>query len=284
MAEDIQEKPCPEDNQQVENERDLRFFEFDTLELRANEGDGTGRILAGHGAVYDKLSDDLGGFRELFRPGSLSDTIRRDDIRSLFNHNPSFILGRKRAKTLMLEEDASGVFYEVTLPDTSYARDLEVSVERRDITGCSIMFRVVNPGKDELWYVDSKEVDRVDAFMAMWDGRKHKIERHVLKARLAEIGPVTFPAYPQTNVKARSLMVATGIDYDSLSAALIKSQRGEDLNDDEINLLSNAGDKLRSYIPISAEAKPGGGQAPDIREVARRLERLKLGLQYGYLR
>jgi HK97 family phage prohead protease len=186
------------------DERGLLPFEFDSLEVRADEATGS-KLIRGHGAVYNKLSVDLGGFQELFLSGSLTDTIQKDDIRSLRDHIPSYILGRNRAKTLKLEEDEKGIYYEVTPPDTSYARDLMVSIERRDVTGGSIIFQV-DGKKNERWFVDGEEVEMLDAFMAMWDGKKHKIERHIVKARLYDIGPVTFPAYPQTDVKVRSMM------------------------------------------------------------------------------
>lgn len=266
----------------MNGDRELRMFEMDSLEVRAgNEGET--KKLRGHGAVYNKLSEDLGGFKEMFLPSSLAETIKRDDIRSLRDHTPSYILGRSKAGTLTLEEDERGIYFEVDIPDTSYARDLMVSVERRDVTGCSIIFSVEGP-KNERWFVDSKEVDALDAFMAMWDGKKHRVERHIVKARLYDIGPVTFPAYPQTEIKARSLMAVIGIDYNALSAALIKARRGEALDEKEIKLLAGAGDKLRSYIPAEAEAELDGGQAPDVPELARRLERLKLRLRYGYPR
>jgi len=263
-------------------QRELRMFELDSLEVRAG-GEDEARKIYGHGTVFNKLSEDLGGFRELFEPGAFADSIKHDDIRSLRDHTPSYILGRNKAGTLTLEEDARGVYFEVTPPDTSYARDLMVSIERRDVTGCSIIFSVEGK-KGERWFVDGAEVDMLDAFMAMWDGKKHKVERHVNKARLYDIGPVTFPAYPQTEVKARSLMAVIGIDYNALSKALVKAQRGEALDKKEIKLLAGAGDKLRSYIPAEEEAESDGGRAPDIPELARRLERLKLRLRYGYPR
>lgn len=181
-------------------------FEFDSLEVRTADGSDK-KLIRGHGAVYNKLSEDLGGFKEVFDPGSFTDSIKRDDIRSLRDHIPSYILGRNKSGTLTLSEDEKGVYYEVEPPDTSYARDLIVSIERRDVTGGSIIF-MVDGKKSERWLVDGNEVEIMDAFMAMWDGKKHKIERHVLKARLFDIGPVTFPAYPQTDVKVRSLLEA----------------------------------------------------------------------------
>lgn len=250
---------------------ELRYFDIDALEIRAGEGENE-KWLTGHGAVYDKLSIDLGGFRELFEYGTFAESIKKDDIRSLRDHASSYILGRNKAGTLLLEEDRKGVRFEVNLPDTSYARDLLVSVERRDVTGCSIMFGV-NP-KGERWFVDGKEVDMLDAWMMMWDGNKRKVERHVNSAWLADIGPVTFPAYPQTDVKARSMELAAGIDYEALGMALVKSKTGLKLDENERQLLAKAGDIIRGCLV--EKAKPDGRGTVKRRAVG--LERLRFNL------
>jgi len=187
--------------------QEARVFDFDKLEIRTS-GENEPKKIVGHAAVFGKLSEDLGGFRETFEPGSFVDTIKKDDIRSLFNHMPSYILGRNKAGTLLIEEDEKGAYYEVTPPDTRYSRDLMVSIERGDVSQCSIIF-VVDGKAGERWLVDGAEVKAMDAFMAMWDGKKHSIERHILKARLFDVGPVTFPAYPQTSVKVRDYLAAT---------------------------------------------------------------------------
>jgi hypothetical protein len=206
----------------IELEQETRLFDFDTfdtLDIRA-EGEGDSRKIVGHGTPFNKLSQDLGGFREMFIPGAFTETIQKQDIRSLFNHTPSYILGRNKAGTLSLSEDEKGLYYEVTPPDTSYARDLMVSIGRRDVTGCSIIFRV--DGKSgQRWMVDGKETDIRGVMDAMWSDKKHNIERHVLKAELREVGPVTFPAYTQTDVKVRDYLSAlkeAGEELDSEAA------------------------------------------------------------------
>lgn len=188
-----------------EEARGILPFDFDSLEVR--EGEGGEKKIVGHGAVYNRLSVDLGGFRELFLSGAFTKSLEKDDIRSLRDHVPSYILGRNRSGTLRLSEDSQGVFYEVKPPDTTYARDLIVSISRGDVTGGSIIFKV-NGRNAQHWFVDNQEVEIVDAFMAMFDEQKHDIQRRVVEASLADIGPVTFPAYPQTDVKVRSLIAA----------------------------------------------------------------------------
>ncbi|MFA7177909.1 MAG: HK97 family phage prohead protease [Smithellaceae bacterium] len=193
--------------------QETRTFDLDVLEVRS-EADGP-KIIRGHAAVFNKLSDDLGGFREIIEPGAFAEAVKRDDVRALINHVPLYILGRNKAGTLRLEEDEKGLAIEIDPPDTQYARDLAVSIERRDITQMSFGFRI--DGKNgERWEVDGKEVKPVDAFMAMWDGGKHDIVRHVVKTRLFDVSPVTYPAYPQTDVKVRSIAAREGVDYDRI--------------------------------------------------------------------
>jgi hypothetical protein len=194
--------------------QEIRTFELDSLEVRAAKEGEPSKIL-GHSAVFNKLSDDLGGFRENIRPGAFTDAIKRDDVRALFNHNASYILGRNKAGTLILAEDEKGLAIEIDPPDTQYARDLMVSIGRKDITQMSFSFRI-DGKKGEQWEVDGKEVEPAVAYDSMWDGKKHNIVRHVIKARLYDVSPVTYPAYPQTDVKVRSLVEKEGIDYDSI--------------------------------------------------------------------
>jgi HK97 family phage prohead protease len=185
---------------------EIRAFDFDILEIRAASKD-EGKKIRGHAAVFDKLSEDFGGFRETIDVGAFTDAIKRDDVRALVNHVPTYILGRNKAGTLALSEDEKGLAIEISPPDTQYARDLMVSIERRDISQMSFAFNI--DGKaGEKWEVDGAEVKPVEAFMAMFDGKKHDIRRHVVKVRLYDVSPVTFPAYPTTDVKVRDYLEA----------------------------------------------------------------------------
>lgn len=156
------------------------------VELRAVAGDGEGGLpsITGHAAVFDQLSEDLGGFREQMSPGAFAASIGEDDIRALFNHSPDHVLGRNRSGTLTLAEDRTGLAINIIPPDTAFARDLVVLIERGDISEMSIGFRTIT---DE-WNVEDGEPVRT-----------------VKAVRLFDVSPVTFPAYPQTDVAVRSL-------------------------------------------------------------------------------
>src|SRR5688572_8331853 len=74
------------------------------LEFRA-EADGDGLTFSGYAAVFDSLSDDLGGFREIIRPGAFGESLRaRRDIKMFHNHNSDIVLASKKAGTLKLIE------------------------------------------------------------------------------------------------------------------------------------------------------------------------------------
>jgi len=82
---------------------ETRTFDFDALEIRA-EAEGETKKIRGHAAVFNKLSEDFGGWREVIDPGAFTDAIRRDDVRALVNHIPHLILGRNKAGTLTLAD------------------------------------------------------------------------------------------------------------------------------------------------------------------------------------
>lgn len=154
-------------------------------DLQAEErADGQG-IITGHAAVFNQLSEDLGGFREMIAPGAFTDTILADDVRALFNHDGNFVLGRNKAGTLELAEDSIGLAVRIKPPATQWAKDLLVSMKRGDITQMSFGFQVVKDGQK--WMRDGTNVIR-----------------SLLKLRLFDVSPVTFPAYPQTDASVRS--------------------------------------------------------------------------------
>lgn len=162
-----------------------RAFTADGFKVETRE-DGKPRLI-GHAAVFNSLSEDLGGFREQIAPGAFADAIAGDDVRALFNHDPNFILGRNRSKTLVLSEDARGLAIEVMLPDTQMVRDLVLApIERGDVSQMSFGFSVRPGGQD--WAKDD-------------EGR---VIRTLKKLRLYDVSPVVYPAYPETDVAVRS--------------------------------------------------------------------------------
>jgi len=142
------------------------------------------QTLRGYAAKFNVRSELIWGmFREEIAPGAFSDSLG-EDIRALMNHNTGIVLGRTRANTLRLFEDATGLGFELDLPETTAGRDLAESIRRGDITQMSFGFETLS---DEWRMEDKTEI------------------RTLKKIRLFEISPVAFPAYPQTEVALRSL-------------------------------------------------------------------------------
>lgn len=141
--------------------------------------------LKGYAARFDSMSEDLGGFREIIKPGAFDRALEeKHDVRALVNHDSNLILGRSTAGTLKLSVDKNGLLAEIDPPDTQAGRDAVVSVERGDFTGMSFAFRTLT---DE------------------WRHQDGEVVRELLDLELFDVSVVAYPAYPATQVSARAL-------------------------------------------------------------------------------
>ena len=162
-----------------------RYFKTD-IKIEKRE-DGTA-LVEGHAAVFNSRSENLGGFTEIIHDGAFDDVLG-DDVRALFNHDSNLILGRS-PNTLTVSVDHRGLVFKYESPDTTYARDLLVSLERGDISQSSFGFNIA----------------AVDGAEWIEDEETGAVTRHIRKvSRLFDVSPVTFPAYAQTDVALRSL-------------------------------------------------------------------------------
>ena len=164
-----------------------RAFDVDGLAMQLrgvdDNPDGPDRLV-GHAAVFNVWSDPFWGFKERIAPGAFARAIIEDDVRALWNHETGLILGRKKADTLELKEDDTGLAVVIFPPDTQAGRDAIVSIERKDVDQMSFAFRAIT----EEWSFKEDEDD----------------ERTITEVRLYEVSPVTFPAYTDTDIHKRS--------------------------------------------------------------------------------
>lgn len=148
--------------------------------------DGESGVIEGYAALYNKRAD-LGWFHEEILPGAF-DNVLNDDVRCLFNHDPSLILARSTngKGTLSISTDEKGLKFRYETPNISYAKDLEESINRGDVSQCSFGFQ-------------TEEV--------IWIEREGEPELRQIKkfSRLYDVSPVTYPAYEDTTVAKRSL-------------------------------------------------------------------------------
>jgi len=175
--------------------RGVEFYrEFELREVRAAE-DGQ-RKIGGYAAVFDQETDIGGFFREVIRPGAFKKTLQESDVLALWNHDTSKPLGRVSNGTLELTEDERGLRFELQLPDTTWGVDAFKSISRGDVRGMSFGFVVTK----ESWSGKTEENGKED------------ILREIKEVALYEISPVTFPAYEATEVEARAILAARGIE------------------------------------------------------------------------
>ncbi len=155
-------------------------------DLRAAKNAKGGDMIAGYAAKFiPALSSNLGGFREELDPHCFDACLASNpDVRGLWNHDTtSGVLGRTTAGTLRLSVDKVGLRYEIDPPATSLARDLMISIDRKDVDQSSFGFTCL----DDSWRED---------------GSGGYI-RTVLKANLFDVSPVVFAAYPDATVGTR---------------------------------------------------------------------------------
>lgn len=157
-------------------------------EKRAKDGKSN-PVIVGHAAVFNSLSEDLGGFQERIHKNAFDDVLD-NDVRAFFNHDPNHLLARTSSGTLKLAVDEKGLKYEFSVPDTSSGRDLLVSMERGDISQSSFAFTIEDDSWDQEDGIDIRTINKVK--------------------RLYDVSPVSIPAYPGANdlaVAQRSLAI-----------------------------------------------------------------------------
>ncbi|EAD8851628.1 HK97 family phage prohead protease [Listeria monocytogenes] len=156
-----------------------RTFNINNIKTR-DDTDTDVITLTGYASVFNSSTMISDWFEKTIEQGAFARAISdNNDIRCLFNHDWSHVLGRTKAGTLRLEEDDHGLKFEVTLPNTTVARDLVESLKRGDINQCSFGFIPVQ----ETWNYDSDPITRV-----------------ITDVDLMEVSIVSLPAYEDTEV------------------------------------------------------------------------------------
>jgi hypothetical protein len=157
---------------------------FLTVEMRAVEGDEM--IVEGYPIVYEQ-DTDLGWFRERIARGAAKNALAKSDEFLLFNHDPNQPLARRKNGTLSASEDDKGVFIRADLSKSERGPGLYRDIKNGLIDKMSFAFTVASQtwqdptgdGENELRIINEIE-------------------------ELFDYSPVTYPAYKQTELVARS--------------------------------------------------------------------------------
>lgn len=143
-------------------------------------------IIEGYFALYESETELFENSFEIITKGAFDKTLN-NDIRALWNHNTQYVLGRNTNGSLELRADEKGLFGIIKLPKTQYAQDLYELVNNSYIDQASFGFNILNEDLEEL-------------ASGGYRWRINEIDLH-------EISVVTFPAYENTSVKARSKQI-----------------------------------------------------------------------------
>ena len=146
--------------------------------------DGDAPHIAGYFAVFNSPYEIAPGMSESIAPGAFSRTLA-NDVRALVNHDTTLVLGRTKAGTLTLTEDARGLWGDIAInPNDGDAMNLYERVRRGDVDQCSFGFEIIHED------TEFRE-----------DGSVHWT---ITEVNLFEVSACTFPAYEATNISARA--------------------------------------------------------------------------------
>ena len=190
------------------------------------------RHIEGYAIVFNSLSNNLGGFREIIEQGAITDElIKNSDILCLMNHDiKKGVLARsyQGRGSLKLDIDEHGLHYSFEAPKTALGDEVLEGIRRGDISKCSFAFVC---GEDN-WTKDENG----------------EYIRHVKKIKnLYDVSLVYHPAYEETEVKADT----RGLD--ELKAQeeannIVKENSESDMNDKQelISQLQTILEKLKT--------------------------------------
>ena len=199
------------------------------LQTRENE-EGTGTIF-GRPIVFNSRTD-LGWFDEIIDPRAL-DAADLTDVRLCLNHDTGYVYARSRRNnpnsTMRLNVNTLGMDIEADLAikESPKAQDYFSAVSRGDISGMSFMFSI-----------DGEEWENLES--------DHPLRRITKIGSVVEVSAVTFPAYGQTEIFARS-----SEELDSAKAALDKArelQRAKPVETGELELLKEKAKILGGFF------------------------------------
>ena len=158
---------------------------YRTAQFKTREETETGDlILSGYFIKFDEVTELWPGYFEVIKREGVEKAIQNADIRALFNHDDSLVLGRTGNGTVILGVDEIGLFGDIIInKEDPQAIGAYARVQRGDVVGCSFGFIPTKIDTEER--ADGSYLDTI------------------LELEIFEVSPCTFPAYPQTEIAAR---------------------------------------------------------------------------------
>lgn len=162
-------------------ERQTRTREA-AFETREN---GDEKRIEGYFSVFGSDYEIFPGATESIDPHAFDDALTQDDVRVLVDHDTRLVLGRTSAGTAELRVDDHGLWGSVIInPDDTDAMNAYARNKRGDVTQASFGFDIL----------DEETEKRADG----------SVHWTIKKVKLYEVSLCTFPAYKETELKARA--------------------------------------------------------------------------------
>ena len=216
------------------------------LEVRESAMGAEYLTVTGYAAVFDQMSHDLGGFREIIQPGAFADVLGASpDVHLVIGHNMDLPLARTRNGTLELGEDIRGLKMWARIDSRlSYAKDLAVQLKSGLVDQMSFAFTIPEGG--DTWTVDdagsvTRTVNRIDG--------------------LYDVSVVAAGAYPQTDVQAVRALLRAAADKGLIPNNLLDTSQPETVGGDSVEqhaggvVESDTGDRQAIQNLQAAKAK-----------------------------
>lgn len=205
-------------------------------EVRAVGVAGQAMRVSGIAARYNNptvVQQGRVAFREVLLPGAFRKAVYgKQDTAFLINHDPNKLLGRVSSGTLRLQDTSEGLSFECDFPDTEAAREAYASIKRGDLHGCSFGFST--EPDDSTWVTDRA------------NGKAVAIRKIHNVSALNDVSAVTFPAYPNTSVNARSQEFENRSSI-TIPAGLIPELDAEEDETDNVEMIA----RRRQLLSIS---------------------------------
>src|SRR5699024_7005733 len=115
-------------------------------EKRVNEAaelqtEPEGKTISGYALKFGQPSKDLGGFVEVITPEALKE-VDFSTCFLLYGHDYEKPLASVKSDTLKIEVDDTGLHFEATLNDTTYAKDVYENVSKGVVDSMSFGFEL----------------------------------------------------------------------------------------------------------------------------------------------
>lgn len=164
--------------------------------------------ISGYFSVFNSNFELWPGATESIASTAFDDTLA-EDIRCLIDHETRLVLGRTKSGTLTLKVDSRGLWGEVKINQRDQdAMNLYERVKRFDVDQCSFGFDILDEE---------------------FEDRGASVHWTIKKVKLYEVSVVTFPAYTDTSVSARSKELADKKkrSVESLKKKMMKTLKGD---------------------------------------------------------